>query len=706
MWTPSPLAGTALVEFQVTRDAATMIDVTDIPGILRRHLIWMFVLPVVFVCLALVFLSLKTPEYQASTELLIQPKGVQILVNDPEAAASSQFAQGMDFDSQIYVILSESVLNKVADNLNLDQRLSKAGSGYYSAREVRASTLSTLRETVQVLRLDRSFVFKIRVRNQDPVLAADIANETARVYLDQSRSIRSDALNRASSSLGQQATELRARVEAAEAAVEAYRAEQGLISTAAGGLVVDQQLEDINSQITQARVGLEQARSANAQVTPLTLADVEAGALPQTVANSVLSSLRVQYAQIAQQEAQAATTLGANHPTLRELRSQLKNTGGQINAELQRIKKTVQAQYEQAQTTLVALQNELKSLQSQNSNQGEALIELRQLQSEADANREVYQAFLRRARELEELPEIDPNTSRILSEAQIPTSPNGPRKIIVLAAAGLFGLILAAAGSVGIAIVSGRLMSERSLVENTGISILAELPVSAPPSRFKVPFQFFRFSHDPRSRQELAFTRIAYALREGYVDCEAANILLLSLDGIGDTTAISRRICEELGAMGEPVLFAHTTTGHQSAPAVAGIGDRGGQHLLHAEGISRFAQAVRAIPQAGVNHFEPDERLEFGRGGGLSRFLKVEDLDTRRKYGAAQPLETSRDGFLIIDAGSTHSNAMLPVLLRHSDGILLVSSLGDIRLTDLDRTMAYLEPWQDRMIGNVVLKAA
>ncbi|MFC6654990.1 Wzz/FepE/Etk N-terminal domain-containing protein [Roseibium salinum] len=98
-----------------------MIDILDIPSILRRHVGWLLVVPVVFTVLALVFLVLKTPVYRTSAELIVQPDSVQVLANEPTGSGTNQTLQGMELDSQAYVINSAPVLNEVANRLDLDE---------------------------------------------------------------------------------------------------------------------------------------------------------------------------------------------------------------------------------------------------------------------------------------------------------------------------------------------------------------------------------------------------------------------------------------------------------------------------------------------------------------------------------------------------------------------------------------------------------
>ncbi|MEP3046773.1 MAG: GumC family protein [Roseibium sp.] len=688
-----------------------MIEVSDIPEILRRKMAWIVLATIMVIGLALVYLALKSPVYRTETELLIQPQNAEFIAGNP-VSSNEPGSPTLDINSQTYVILSAPVLNQVANLLDLDNspefnrpRLLNRILGVpltesRSSSDIRNRTLARLREVVQVYRLGKSFVFQIQVSLSDPILAATIANETANAYIELNRENRNNALIQASTTLGKQAAQLISKVEEAEAAVVAYRAKQGLISTQ-GGLVVDQQIESLNTQITNARVELERARAIEELVAQLTLTAVRTGAVPQSVSTTVLSSLRVQYATITQQVAEATTTLGSNHPKLRELQSQLASTEKLIASELQRIKSNVRSQFEQAKATLIAIEQQLAGLQSQNSTQGQALIELRRLQSEADANRTVYEAFRNKSRELGELPEIDLNKTRILSEAPVPTSESGPHDIVVLGAAAVFGFVLSATSAVGLSIITGQISSERTLVNRTGIPIIANISAgnSAPAERFSVASLFGKKWKNTRNQSTFAHTRVAYTLRQAFADQRPANVLVLSVGNPSDTSGFVRKIAEELHDMGEEVLFAHTSTNNNSLPA-ANVPSSLRNPNARVGVLSNLATQLTPHGQTPNQNITAEQNA---RSGGLSSFLSVEQIDPRRKYSSSGTLDSNGEDFLIVDAGNADTSPMLPVLLRHCDGILLMTAMRSTRTADIERTIAYLDPWYDRIIGNVVV---
>ncbi len=697
-----------------------MIEISQLPGLLRRHLIWLIVTPAVFMALALIYVVLKTPVYRSTATLLVEPQGLQIQAMQQNGTGPAPAIQTLQIDSQAYVILSAAVLNDVANKLNLDDNpifnqtgllsglLGKPAS-MQSQTEKRAAIIVALREMIQVTRISGSFVFQIRASTPSPNLAAHIANETANSYIAQTLLSRNETLARAGSSFSKQASELRARLDKAETAVETYKAKHGLISTGAGGLVVDQQIQALNTQIAQAKLELEKAKTAYLLAEPMTAADVEGGLVPQTGESTVLSSLRLEHSRIAQQRAEAATTLGANHPKLKELSSQLANTQLQIQNELQRLKRALKNTYEQAKGTLTALEQQSQALQSENSVQGKALIELRQLQSEADASRAIYEAFLQRSKELEEQPKIDNDGSQVLSEAQVPTAPSGPRKIIVLVAAGAFGFAVAASVIVGLALLSGKVTSERELATRTGVPVLSLVPTDHPGSLDSlaklVPWLSRRAANDETARS-LALTRVAYSLRQTFEDARPTTILVLSTNNDLDIRSLTRQIALQLNEMGEYVLLAHgygsRSKARSTRPLTFRKAGKKGKHNSKVELLAKVA--VAAGDYASGGHLATARQEQDS--GRLSNYLSVERIDAHRRYASCASIAEGAEDFLIIDCGPASESPILPVLLKHCDGIVLVSEIGETNFRDLDRTLAYLEPWHDRVIGNVVLSSA
>ncbi|MGV1827171.1 GumC family protein [Agrobacterium vitis] len=419
------------------------IDIFQIPGILRRRWYYLAFFAVLFAGLALLYaLSLK-PVYVSSTQILLDPRGLSATSSDSRQPAAAVQSDPASLDSQIYVVLSSAVLGEVVNRLDLTKDpylyAGKPDSAA-SPAEVMAATIGGLVRHVKVEREGQSFIMSITVEHRIAKTAADIANMIATVYLKQVDEARSDAARRASAAFQAQASELRDRVLKAERAVEEFRSANGLASTGVTGLVIDQQLAGLNQQLIAARGAEEQQQAIYQQTRNLTVAAVENGNIPEAVQSTTVGLLRDRYVQLQDRQAEASANLGGNHPQLKAINSQVASMRQAIQQELDRVRQSMKLNYDRAVANRKALETQLQSLTKTSFDSGARQITLRQLESEAEAIRTIYKAFLNRAEELSQEQTISINNSRVITEAVATAKSVTTLKVMILAAAMLFGL--------------------------------------------------------------------------------------------------------------------------------------------------------------------------------------------------------------------------------------------------------------------------
>lgn len=410
---------------------------------MRRRWYFLAFFAVLFAGLALLYaLSLK-PVYVSSTQILLDPRGLSATSSDSRQPAAAVQSDPASLDSQIYVVLSSAVLGEVVNRLDLTKDpylyAGKPGSAA-SPAEVMAATIGGLVRHVKVEREGQSFIMSITVEHRIAKTAADIANMIATVYLKQVDEARSDAARRANAAFQAQASELRDRVLKAERAVEEFRSANGLASTGVTGLVIDQQLAGLNQQLIAARGAEEQQQAIYQQTRNLTVAAVENGNIPEAVQSTTVGLLRDRYVQLQDRQAEASANLGGNHPQLKAINSQVASMRQAIQQELDRVRQSMKLSYDRAVANRKALETQLQSLTKTSFDSGARQITLRQLESEAEAIRTIYKAFLNRAEELSQEQTISINNSRVITEAVVTAKSVTTLKVMILAAAILFGL--------------------------------------------------------------------------------------------------------------------------------------------------------------------------------------------------------------------------------------------------------------------------
>jgi uncharacterized protein involved in exopolysaccharide biosynthesis len=300
---------------------------------------------------------------------------------------------------------------------------------------------------VSAKRSERTYVVDLTVETTDGEKSARLANAVVQAYFAEQSAAHTEAARRVTQSLTSRLTELQDRVRHAEEEVERYKAEQGIVG-ASGRLVDEQQLTELNNQLTAAQARTAEARARYEQVRRLQGRGTDPGAITEAVQSTTVGLLREQYAAVVQREANLTAELGPLHPYVNEARAQVRNAQRLIAEEVARVADATHSEYERALANEATLTNNLQALKQRAIATGLAFVKLRELEREVDASRAVYESFLVRARETREQERLDTVNVRVLSDAQSPLDRSWPpRRLILLLAALGAGLL----GGVGLA---------------------------------------------------------------------------------------------------------------------------------------------------------------------------------------------------------------------------------------------------------------
>jgi uncharacterized protein involved in exopolysaccharide biosynthesis len=144
------------------------------------------------------------------------------------------------------------------------------------------------------------------------------------------------------------------------------------------------------------------------------------------------------------------TEYGPRHPTVRNIQAQVADIDRGITEELQRIAQSARLELDRARGAEASLRRKIQELSDQASNASQAFVQLRELQREVDANRNLLASFLNRSRETGEFERIDTSNTRIITVASPPRERTFPPRAAILLAIGfalgvMLGLALAIA---------------------------------------------------------------------------------------------------------------------------------------------------------------------------------------------------------------------------------------------------------------------
>lgn len=398
--------------------------------------------------LAILYLAVRRDNYRATAVLIIQPQSTQGDNREAQPATPELVR------SQLEVMRSQNVLNPTVRQLRLDREPSFVGNAPAELRA--AAARDELRDRLDVQNDGRSYIITLTARDTSATQAARLANTVAANYVAVQRQQKVEAVDSTRQALSQRLAALRGETIAAEQAAESYRREAGLVplssipedsesyaaATPASRGIIEMAKEEAGLAARQAEANARY-RSQRAAISR-GLGD----STSEVLSSSVISSLRVQEAELARRESELIARYEMNHPLVRPVQAQLAQVRRSIASEVRRIHASVAASAAASSQALSDGGRFLGRLESQRSNDLAASTRLTQMQREAKLKRATYEEFAGQMQRATERAGLQLPDVALVSAATPPIQATStPRALILLlaAAAGmLVGLMLGA----------------------------------------------------------------------------------------------------------------------------------------------------------------------------------------------------------------------------------------------------------------------
>jgi exopolysaccharide transport family protein len=414
--------------------------------------------------LAFAAVNLVTPRYKSEARVLIETRDNIFLRPDAEKALDRGSAIDQEaVTSQVQLILSRDLAREVIKTLKLGERPEfdpvLRGSSTVGVllglvglvRDPMSQTpeervFRSFAERLTAYQVEKSRVIAIEFESESPELAARAANAVAETYLMFQQTAKQDQSRVAGLWLAEKIEPLRGAVANAEAKVEQYRARNNLLIGTNNTTLSNQQLGELNTQLSGAR-----AQKADAEAKTRIIRDaLRAGASAEfadIINSELMRRLSEQRVALRAQLAEQSSTLLDQHPRIKELRAQIADLDRQIRSEADRLARSLENDARVASAKLDSLGASLDQLKYQAANVNEQDVQLRALEREAKAQRELLESYLAKYREATTRDSIGAGSpdARIISTAIVSNTPSWPKKLptVLIAALGTFALTVA-----------------------------------------------------------------------------------------------------------------------------------------------------------------------------------------------------------------------------------------------------------------------
>ena len=425
----------------------------------RRGLI-LKVMGGVVLCALIVALALPTL-YSSAATVLLDPRKNNI--TDLSAVVSPLTADPAAVQNQIQIITSRDLAATVVDRLKLtgdpefnpaiaplgigdilaglNPRNWFAGGKPATAALQRERVIDNLRRHVWADAQGLSTTITIAASSRDAVKATAIANAVADAYVKGQIANKVDATNATTGWLNRRLSDLAQQLEIQQAAIQRYKASHNLNDSAPGASIVDQQMVGISTQVVQARSELAEKQAVADRISQLVAAGNPAD-VAQIVSSPLIVQLRTQQAALLAQQADLNSKYGPLHPKMQAIEEQKRDLDAKIAQEVGRLAASAANDVMVARAHLNSLQGSLGGTESTAREQNMARVQLQAMESNATSTKTMYEAFVQRLRQSQNLDDVQTPESRIISSAAVPLYPAGPSRMLIVGASVPLGLLL------------------------------------------------------------------------------------------------------------------------------------------------------------------------------------------------------------------------------------------------------------------------
>jgi tyrosine-protein kinase Etk/Wzc len=455
----------------VAASAAGDLDLHALGQALARKRGWIIVPTLLAAVLSIAAVNLVTPRYKSEARILIDGRENVFLRPNGERNEERTALDAEAVTSQVQLLQSRDLArdiikkNKLAERPEFDpvlqgisplkSLLALFGIGrdpFSLTPEERVFDAYYDRFTAYAV--DKSRVIVVEFQSLDPELAARVANSIAEGYLVLQQNARQEQAKSAGQWLSGEIDSLRKKVAEAESRVEDFRSKSSLFVGTNNTTLSNQQMGELNTQLNNARA-LKSDAESKARLIREMLQSGKPIEASEVLNSELIRRLSEQRVTLRGQLAEQSSTLLDGHPRIKELKAQLADLDRQIREEASKISRSLDNDARIAGGRVEGLSASLEQLKTQATSTNGNDVQLRALEREAKAQRDLLESYLAKYREANTRENIDagPSDGRIISRGSVSNTPAYPKKLPIVLIATLATLLLSAG-----AIVTGELL--------------------------------------------------------------------------------------------------------------------------------------------------------------------------------------------------------------------------------------------------------
>lgn len=613
------------------------------------------------------------PLYKAEAQILIERENPTVLSFKGVSDVNERGWADDYYQTQYKLLQSRSLARKVIEELEL-LREPEFGAGATGEPALDAA-IDAFLDKLSVQWIRNSRLVTVGFESGSAELAARAANTLARAYIAQTLEARAETATEASRWLARQVEDQRAKVGAAEVALQALREKEGIVNIDERRVLVDQRLREMGSTLTS----LKSQRVQKEALARRMQAARDPAELPEALRSKLIESLRVDLARLERDLAERRQRYLDHHPEVVRLQSQVEDTRRSIAEESARIVRAAEIDYQTAAAQEGSVAGALEDTKAEALDLQRRAVQYDSLKRELEAGKEVLNSLMSRHKQADVAQALESSNLRVADPATVPGAPFRPRRALDV----LIGVLLGGALSVGLALLRDQMDDTLKTPDDVRLGLPAALLAVIPDRAPAAAGDLGAFAE--------GYRLLRAALGHSWRDPGGRAVLVTSTAPGEGKTLTSVQLARALAAAGERTLLvdadlrkpqAHETLAARRSPGLA---------ELMADDRMKIEDAVQ--PLAGGPDF-------LGSGGPVP-------ADLLRADRIAPVLAAARRDYrwIVLDTSPIGAVADPLVMAPAADGVVVVAAAEAVPRAAVRRTLERLAESGARVLGVVLNRA-
>jgi succinoglycan biosynthesis transport protein ExoP len=410
--------------------------------------------------LAALYAHSLPPVYRATATMMLEASRQKALSNEEVFTAVMGSSTRDYFQTQAEILKSREFAQRLVRVMNLtrhpeydprrpppppwyarlipEQLLpSSAPRALPSDEEIEEAVVGQVMQRISVQPVRNTQLVRLSFDSHDPEIAGNVPNTLAMIYIVTDSESRNALSRRAFSFLSEQGEGRKKKLADSERALQDFRERERIVDLKNAPLSgAGRQFEQLTTSLLEAKKKRADVEVLYAQVT----AARQKGSLdvmdnlPAISTNPLVQQFKVAEAEAERRLGDASKRYGPEHPRFIAAQADLKAAQENLRRQVAAVVQTVSKDYEVAKSNEEAMERAVARARSDVQGQNRKEFELSSLEREVASNRQIYEQFMQRAREIR-IGDMESQVARIVDEARKPKWPVGPntRFIIVMA---------------------------------------------------------------------------------------------------------------------------------------------------------------------------------------------------------------------------------------------------------------------------------